>query len=281
MTMEVDGATDGINIVTISGAATIVVVQIVIGIVACRGMLQNKVNVQLKGLFIVSWLSACIIIPIGSIIYDVHEMRTGEQSTELYVIAMTSGMLFFVFLLLTLVLRLRLTFKDSIYRMSQCTYCVFIGILVSLPVIPPILFNVFNVDPIVCVASFIVIFLVGAALAVYFFVRALYKLTLSRNESMSNSNMNPENVSLDKFQQKMINLAARYLLLFGIATFSSILLTVGCMYLFFGISELFMFIDLCINLFCMYLQFSFAKNVYFRCCGCLDKLCRRAIWLFS
>ena len=71
------------------------------------------------------------------------------------------------------------------------------------------------------------IFLTGAVLAVYFFVSNLSKLALSRMNTKANLNVSAEDIALDEFQQKMLNLAARYLLLFGVATLSSIAFSFG------------------------------------------------------
>merc|ERR1719362_1753155 len=37
----------------------------------------------------------------------------------------------------------------------------------------------------------------------------------------------------------------------------------------------FIAIDLIVNLMCIYLQFAFAKELYFKLCGCCDRQCRR------
>ena len=188
----------------------------------------------------------------------------------------------FIFLLLTLVLRLRLTFNKFIYRMSQRTYYMFVGIICSMFAMVCLAAVIMVVDGLLYLffavyLPFLFMFLIGSALAVYFFVSNLSKLAKSRMNSMKNINISADDISLDKSQQKLVDLAARYLLLFGIATFSSMLFTVGGIFIAFGILEVLITIDFCINLFCMALQFGFAQNVYLRCCRCLDKLCRRAM----
>ena len=154
--MDTDTGSDTLNIISISGVVLGFIVQISIGVVACRGMLQSKTDLKLRGLFIVSWLASFITF----IIYiagNVLELNTGEYPAAMKLSTAYTSLLFFIFLLLTVVLRLRLTFKDSIYRMSQRVYYMFIGICCLLIVIPSILRLVFDVGFLVCVASFLCI----------------------------------------------------------------------------------------------------------------------------
>merc|ERR1719244_876376 len=85
-----------------------------------------------------------------------------------------------------------------------------------------------------------------------------------------------DSVSLNRHQQKLLELSAKYFLLFAI----SILTTVLNYGLMFVVSTqlygLFVSFDLCINLFCLYLQFAFADGHYKKCCFCLDSRCRKA-----
>ena len=125
---------------------------------------------------------------------------------------------------------------------------------------------------------FFCVFCIGSAMAVYFFVSNLSKLAHAREQTLEKMNMTEEDIRLDKFQLRLIHLAARYLLLYGIASLSSILLTVAAIFILGRtIVDIFVSIDFCINLICMYLQFGFAQEHYRGCCGCFDRMCRRSI----
>ena len=285
--MGIESPTDW-NIIIISVLSVGFVFQIAVGVVACRGMLQRKIESKLSGLFVLSWITACTY-SISFITTNALEMK--GDGFGVYIIYRLIGiptvMLFFIFLLLTLVLRLRLTFKDSIYRMSQRTYYMFIGIICLLFSITciisfPFVFGIsLHLEEMTfALMAFFFIFFIGSALAVYFFVSNLSKLAKSMRNSMRNTNISAEEISLNKSQQKLVDLAARYLLLFGIATFSSLISCYCGIYAPWtrgGTSEIANAIDFGINIFCLYLQFGFAKNVYLRCCWPLDKLCRRAM----
>merc|ERR1711874_784354 len=75
-------------------------------------------------------------------------------------------------------------------------------------------------------------------------------------------------------QQQLSDLSSKYTLLFAVAMVSTMLLTVLSCALNIYLRPQFMFIDLSINLWCIYLQFGFAKHHYEICCGCCDKRCR-------
>ena len=120
-------------------------------------------------------------------------------------------------------------------------------------------------------------------MAVYFFISNLRKLAHAREHTLEKMNISEEDIRLDKFQLRMIHLAARYLILYGVATISSVILTVICGIFIFqqeallSVAGVPICIDFCVNLWCMYLQFGFAHEHYRGCCGYLDGLCRKVI----
>merc|ERR1711879_184277 len=88
--------------------------------------------------------------------------------------------------------------------------------------------------------------------------------------------MGPNDVELNRQQQTYSDLSAKSMMLFGIAIMSSILLfslmfTVEAES---GMRAIFLMIDFCINLWCIYLQFTFAKKQYKKCCGWCDRRCK-------
>merc|ERR1711941_32752 len=106
-------------------------------------------------------------------------------------------------------------------------------------------------------------------LAVFFFVSNITKLAQTlRSHS---------DLTADQSQTKWFDLSARYMLLFGFAILSTNffwILSLG----FCDQSALrmpFWITDLVINLWCIYLQSSFAKTHYRRCCGICDDKFRK------
>ena len=194
-----------------------------------------------------------------------------------------------------LVMRFQVIFGDSVYRMSKSTHSMFNGILVLLFVLP-LLFPVlvvmakgFNEDIdlsasgwaytaiSIVLFSFFALFLIASVLAVFHFVNNLRLLTKDRRVSPRARDSAGSGISLDRHQQKLSDLAARYLLLFGIAILTDILFVVGIGWSFSlssGIRFVLSAADYTVNLMCEYLQFGFATTDYQRFCGCLDRVCR-------
>merc|ERR1711879_470777 len=86
--------------------------------------------------------------------------------------------------------------------------------------------------------------------------------------------MGPKDIELDKKQQKLSNLSSKYMMLFGIATSSTILSQILSFCVEFTLRRNFWILDYTVNLLCIYLQFSFAKDDYRKCCGFCDGKCR-------
>merc|ERR1712150_345246 len=75
-------------------------------------------------------------------------------------------------------------------------------------------------------------------------------------------------------QQTLSDLSSKYTMLFVIALVSTILFHFMILLVNVYLRSNFMVIDLCINLWCVYLQFAFAKDHYVKCCGYCDARCR-------
>jgi len=188
------------------------------------------------------------------------------------------------------VLRLHSTFDDTAYRTTPTARYLFIFILgtefvltfaVSVVYILYLEDTVDGDDADETVSNigkagltlFLILFFVGSAMAVAFFVNNLSELAESRSISLRNLAVAEDDVALDKSQQKLSDLAARYLLLFGFATTSTIL-CFALTFVEYNVFATFFVIDHCINLICLYLQFAFAQKEYNALCGCLDRKCR-------
>merc|ERR1719295_2169699 len=118
-------------------------------------------------------------------------------------------------------------------------------------------------------------YIIGCVLAVYFFISNLSKLAESRSLSLQDIH-SPDDVLLDAQQQKLSDLSAKYAMLFVIPILSTILVivSIGSVNAASGLWNVFWTSDYCVNLWCLYLQFPFAKYHYNRCCGCCDGHCR-------
>ena len=115
---------------------------------------------------------------------------------------------------------------------------------------------------IVCLSCFI-LYAIGSTLAVHFFVSNLSKMVSTMN-----------GIASDVEQQKLSNLSTKYMLLFAFAIISTILLTVWSLCVNLEVRPGVIAFDMCINLWCIYLQFAFAEKQYNRYCGWFHKQCR-------
>jgi len=198
--------------------------------------------------------------------------------------------LFTTTLLATLVLRLHVTFRETVYKMTANTVRLFVVIFIILFVsglswlIALILMfndheNIDSIFGLLDVGSFFIVYNLGSFLAVRFFVNNLNKLAVSRVNSQRDVTRTPsaDAIQLNKHQQKLLNLSAKYILLFVVSILSTILSTVLVLFVSTEMADLFVSIDLCINLFCLYLQFAFAAGHYKKCCFRLDSRCRKTV----
>ena len=194
---------------------------------------------------------------------------------------------FMVCLLAILYVRLRITFGETAYRMSKSTISVFVGILGLLVILSPVLTVLSAIEDLqvvppghwagilfgIALLSYFILFLFGSVFAVYHFVNNLKLIGLAKATSPRTPSSPGKDVSLDRHQQRFSDLAARYLLLFGIAIFSDLFVV----FVLASISPVFLSLDFTINLLCVYLQFAFAGQQYRRYCGCLDRACRKSM----
>ena len=268
---------------------------------------QERIHFKFKVLFILSFILS-ITVSIILIVDEVLLMTSYSNLPRVSKAFLGSAVLlclyyFYVCLLAVLVFRLHVTFHQSIYKMSQSMFAFLIGILVALCLIA--LANAVAMvmliyipkdedDPLdltvkaeqypswfmttISVADvlFIIFFLIGSICAVFYFVNNLR--LIAKDSAMMASPVSAGS-SVNKIQLRYSNLAARYLLLFGIASASALLST------FFGMAfsansgmrSIFFVTDCTVNLLCVYFQFGFAEKDYMKCCGCLDTKTRNCI----
>ena len=289
---------------TLSGLALLS--QCVIFFIAISQMMKKeRVALKFKLLFTASFIcsSTLTICSMATYLYfDNFEPATFALVGGL---TLTAGCDFYVCLLAILVLRLKVTFGDSIYKMSTRTFHFFICILVILLILSTavatlmsLVVMLYGIDPLWdsnatyptwCDLSvgylalfFIFLFVLGSVVAVFHFVNNLKLLSMTMSELPTPTNIEKES-SLNANQRRYSDLSARYLLLFGIATTSTLMAAVliFAFSLSSGMRQVFGTADAVVNLLCIYLQFSFATKHYEICCGCLDRRARKIMGRYN
>ena len=208
---------------------------------------------------------------------------------------------FFMTLLGTLVARLHVTFKGSFLQISKYNLyffvmifaLMFILIIVYLIIIALYLFgNMKSLDRFIEETKltnlflyfgiiFIGIFLIGSGEAIRLFVVNVIELTKLQCGTFPSCDMAEDskvlplestNLSFNSRQGKLLNLSAKYVSLFSMASLSTILFFILGHF----INEIDYFIfpfDLSANLFYLSLQFAFADELYHKLCCCWDSCC--------
>ena len=277
-------------IINMSGVGIIIIVQLYIGALAYRKIRRNESKISRELVFLFFLCVACGLLRAGC---DVTGwiIQLSSNSLPLITIAWACGALFnnlfYLLLLFVLVLRLHLTFKGTSLRMSKHSIYFFaimfvVLFLLSIVFAVGVCFFKLN-DQIgwILILSAIIpgafLYICVCALAVRFFVNDLSMIAKMQNRSQQDVTARAGDISLNGKQLKLLNLAAKYILLFFVA----ILSTIFSYFLVFIVSWIFSAmlssIDLCVNLLCLYLQFAFAANHYGKCCGCLDSRCRAMV----
>ena len=248
---------------------------------------------ELPALFLFAFISG-LIFTTGAIISNLMWILYGSHpAISVATVTVPFFYCFFMITLLcTLVTRLYVTFQASSLRMTKTTVYTFV-IIFALLFIAAILvctghaFLVYKYGGDVIgelvvypmAALFYILYVIGSALSVRLFVVNLSKIAKMQRSSLSECSISPKakDMSLNSKQLNLLHLSAKYILLFFVAIASTLLAYLLIIVLSFECRGLFMSFDLCINLFCLYLQFAFAKMHYKRCCGWLDARCRSMV----
>eukprot|EP01084_Bolivina_argentea_P302610 522365_1 len=253
-----------------------------------------KINNILKWIFYFSVIGCLTFL--GGTIYTYVFCFIDELSYSTLIIQYITFFAYFLYIdciLATLVVRLYLTFKGSMYEMSNVAKNTFIALSTIIGLLfVAILCMHMNTSFIwitmdstnhwyIVWCLFLAWFLsyfICAVSAVYIFCSNLLSLTLRqirikcRNVLMLNE--------LNSSQQKMVNMASKCVGLFVIAISSSII-SIICHFLSmlellpWKITSTIFGIDCSVNVICICLQFSFATNYYVKWCKCVDVGCRR------
>jgi len=277
-------------IVRLSGNGIALIIQVMIGILTFHKMHHHGGSKRTLGfMFLLSLLFACAFTT-AWMFGEVFKLMSHPGQHFIGYATIIFGCLFFATLLATLVVRLHVTFRLSIYEMTPKTTRLFVVlfailIFLSLVWVSALILGSNGYEHIrwifisVSSFSFLIVYVVASFLAVRFFVKNLKALAISRVDDASLRDVTVSaDVSLNVHQQTLLNLSAKYVLLFVVAIVSTVLNSVLVILVFHGwMGAVVLSLDLCINLFCLYLQFSFAAGHYQKCCFCLDARCRAAV----
>lgn len=184
----------------------------------------------------------------------------------------------------TLVTRLWVTFEGSALEISKKTIYLFVIIFVFQFVTITINsignYSIVYVDGnigwfLVLFALFLglPLYIIGCVLAVRLFVKRLSETARMQANSQHDLSLEAEDLSLNSRQQKLLFLSAKYMLLFLVAILSTGLTFCFSYIVSLKLSIVFASFDVCVNLFCLCLQFKFAGKYYRKYCGYLDSRC--------
>lgn len=262
---------DVIEIANISGITIALLIQCIIASLALHKMARHCKAVHRQYLQFFGSLSFALTTTICQLL---RAIPVYDSLSDMYTnIIFVCNLLFHLSLLSTLVLRLHKTFSKSTYEMSKVVYWGFIAMfLVEIALIIAVMLTGY----VVIGLAFYGLYIIGSILAVTFFVRSLSQLARCRAMTLRESVVTPDDIHLDSAQQKLVNLAAKYVLLFILA----ILSTISALIIYIMVPDLVSAVaalDFCVNLLCLHLQFHFATKQYHSLCGFLDKQCNKAV----
>eukprot|EP01084_Bolivina_argentea_P040022 73944_1 len=282
------------EVIAITIVSITLVIVLIIGIITVKNLMKDKkMNCLLKWLFYINLSSGCIIL-ITQISFVSFCFIATDNIRDVMVFFM--AIISFVCIPLqplcilgTLLVRLHITFKDSIYKMSNMLRNTFIllyiwVVLIHLAtIIAAFIYILLPPHGVTLNGYFIFLmfwllgsfsYLLLAIWTVYIFCNNLLKLATSVVVSS---------------QHKLIHITSKYIFLFSIATLTTLLqIILG------GLGNYVVGnyidttlphetvhiaagIDCCVNIICLYLQYSFASNIYDKYCFKMDCCCEKMI----
>ena len=291
-----------IQIINVSGSGLACILSLIVGILTLTKMRESKGAAKVKAMFILSFCLAVLGTAAWTIVFALdHDPRGIDAGASAHIVSIASFCWsFFVLTLLgTLVLRLHVTFKGTAMAMSRNTVRFFVIMFVTeviICIVWTVSAAVYNMQLDAAVSAvagvcatlglilFIILYIIASLAAVRLFVLNLSELTrlqATSHHELPELSVSPDfktkDISLNAKQQKTLHLSARYILLFFVAISSTILSYFLMVILSTHMVGIIWSIDLCVNVWCLYLQFAFAANHYRKCCGCLDSCCRSMV----
>lgn len=279
---------DVFDIIEISVAGIALIIQLCIGALAYWKLRrsESRISVELVSLFFIAGSCALLYTGVSIVSVALHLVYGLKPVVKVgYAICSALYVFFDLILLLTFVARLYYVFKQSALRMSKQTVYLYVVLFVVLFIlfilgIVGFTLRMFGNEQIgwpltlFAMISGLSVYAVSCAVAVRLFVINLSTAAKMQISSQRNVSVQPKDFSLNDKQQTLLHLSAKYVLLFVVAILSSISCFFFIVILSREFGSLFVSIDLCVNLWCLYLQFAFAANEYQRCCVFLDSRCR-------
>merc|ERR1712228_400295 len=126
--------------------------------------------------------------------------------------------------------------------------------------------------------AFMVVFAISSMVAACSFMGKVFSLGKSRTKKQVKAFNEAEHIALNKMQETLMHLSAKYVSLFQLASFSSLVAVFSGFYESASDIRISLFLvpfDCCVNLICIYLQYVFAEKQYLRFCSKLDWSCKR------
>ena len=260
----------------------------IIGFISCLKLRKmTKLNSIMKWLFYLTFIFSCsselchsvVILLCQFIDSDLNE----RDMNKLRGLHITMYMLVLMSLILTLITRLNITFRDSIYRLSNLQRIILILLIILLLLSGTSFALGLFIDefPANFEASLIaaIIYTITTVYSVALFAYKIMKLVNVRAASVKNV-MDENAIKLNKSQTKFIGQASKYLSLLGIATLSSMItvttlsVVIATQSKWIGyIMGIHISIDTLMNMILLCLQYPFAKHYYDKYCKWTNKLC--------
>jgi len=284
----------------IATSSVALVIVLIISWLGCNGLYAYKKMIfPLKALFyLASFSSICFtILSVSTIIlcllsHKKEALIIGSISTFVYA---------FLFLCIwaNLILRLMVAFKGTIYKMNGKQQTGFLIVFIYLALnafatsvcqllmlvgqgLAPSIWFQFALG-----IAFMVVFAISAMFAACTFLQNVFILGKSRTVKQIKPFCEEEPIGLNQMQEKLMDLSAKYVSLFLLASTSSFISMFSGFYESASdlrISLLLVPIDCGVNLLCIYLQYAFAEKHYNKFCGKLDWYCKKmmtAKWIQS
>ena len=189
------------------------------GVIFVRKQKDSKSGASIRILFFVSIVLLLVYFIFGAIANSLHFTAYAIPVKTVSSIQGSSGALFYLILLATLVLRLHITFKESTFRMSTRTIYLF-SILLIVCVISAIVGTIagqlqysdseetVNIGLLMGGVWYLVywpLYFVGSTAAVWYFVGNLSKLTELRITSPRAVTVKADDIKLTSTQHRMVN----------------------------------------------------------------------------
>ena len=277
----------------VATSAIALLIVLVFAYLGCKGLyLYKKMIFPLKLIFIFA-STASVSFTVLSVT-TVGLCLASHKKEALIVGSISTFIYAFLFLCLwaNLILRLYVAFRDSAYKMTNVQQLRYFAVFLFLVFtafatsvcqllmlvgqgLTPSIYAQFALG-----ILFMVVFAVSSLVAVCSFMGKVAILGKSRTKKQIKMFCEEEPIALNQMQNTLMDLSAKYVSLFLLASLSSAIAMFSGFYessTDLRISLFLVPIDCCVNLICIYLQYAFAEVQYKRYCGKLDFCCKRTI----